>query len=422
MDSTNHGTFVNNIVHFGRILRAAGLPVGTGRILDAVRAVELVGVADKDDFYWTLHSVFVSHPRHRYLFEQAFQVFWRNPRILERSISALLPEIRVPESEKSTKDIARRLAESLYPQQVSDDLLEELEPEFEFRASMTYSDRERLQSVDFDTMSTAEMQQAKQAVADLGVAFREIPTRRFRATELGEKLDMRNSLRASLKGSADVITLIRKKRRMEPPPVVLICDISGSMSEYSRMILHFAHTLMFNRKQVFCFVFGTRLTNVTRQLRVRDVDCALADVSESVEDWYGGTRIGECLKLFNQTWVRRLPLHKATILLVTDGLDRSESVALTPQIQMLHRSCKELIWLNPLLRYTEFEPRVSGIRAMLPHVDAFLPVHNLNSLQSLAEMLSRRSSANNLELNKQRFFWRRKLHDSTPFIPQTSVS
>ena len=419
MYADNSGAFVNNIVHFGRLLRASGLPVGTGRILEAVRAVRLVGIADRNDFYWTLHSVFVSHPRHRYIFDQAFQVFWKNPRLLERAMSFLLPETRVPETGEQKQELARRLAESLYSQQHLDNVFDEMEPEFELRASLTYSDRERLQHIDFDSMSGEEMTQAKLAIAKLRVAFRETLTRRYRPHVCGNKLDMRKTLRESLKGSADTISLVRRKLRTQQTPVVLVCDISGSMSEYSRMILHFAHTMMLSRKQVFCFVFGTRLTNITRQLRIRDVDCALDEISDAVADWYGGTRIGDCLKEFNRNWVRRLPLHAATVLLVTDGLDRSESNELTPQIRMLKRSCKELIWLNPLLRYNEFEPRVSGIRAILPHVDAFLPVHNLDSLEALANILRRRDGSNAAELRKHQSFWREKLKHTAPIAPQS---
>lgn len=420
MHADSSSAFVDNIVRFGRVLRASGLPVGTGRILEAVRAVRLVGIANRDDFYWTLHSVFVSHPRHRYIFNQAFQVFWKNPRILEGAMSHLLPEVRVPEAGGEKQEMARRLAESLYPQQYSDDLFDEMEPEYEFRASLTFSDHERLQSADFDSMSGDEMAQAKLAIAKLRTAFRETPTRRYRPHARGDKLDMRKTLRNSFKGSADAISLVRRKRRLQQMPVVMVCDISGSMSEYSRMILHFAHTMMLSRKHVSCFVFGTRLTNITRQLRVRDVDCALDEVSNAVEDWHGGTRIGDCVKEFNRTWVRRLPLHAATVLLVTDGLDRSESAELTPQIQMLKRSCRDLIWLNPLLRYDQFEPRVSGIRAILPHVDAFLPVHNLNSLETLADILSRRAGGSAAELRKHRSLWREKLKLATPFVPQSA--
>ncbi len=421
MDTGSGGVFVNNLVHFGRLLRATGLSIGTGRILTAVRAVEKVGIASREDFYWTLHSVFVSHPRQRYIFDQAFEVFWQNPRILERSIATLLPEVRVARDSASSKEMARRLAEALYSQRICDDALDEHELETELKASLTYSDRERLQDIDFESMSGAEMAEAKLAVQTLKVAFKQTPTRRYRTHHAGDNLDMRRTLRDSLRGSADVISLVRRKRRTKQPPVVLLCDISGSMSEYSRMVLHFAHSLMLSRKQVSCFVFGTRLTNITRQLRIRDVDCALDEITQAVEDWYGGTRIGACLKEFNRKWVRRLPMHNATVLLVTDGLDRSESNELAPQIQLLHRSCKDLFWLNPLLRYQEFEPRVSGIRTILPHVDAFLPVHNLASLQELAKMLNQNSTGNETELRKNRLLWRDRMASTTPFVAHTPV-
>ena len=405
------GQFVANLVHFGRILRSSGMPVGTGRILDAVQAVRLVGVSNRQDFYWTLHAVFVNHPRHRYIFDQAFDVFWKNPRMLERSISQLLPETRVPQREDS-KELARRLTESLYPGSVAEEMLAESEEEIEFKASLTFSDRERLRSTDFDAMSQSELVEAKKAIAKMRVAFDRIPTRRYYVDALGKKLDMRRTLKSSLRGSADTISLVKNKRKMKQVPVVLLCDISGSMSEYSRMILHFGHVLTRCRKEVSCFVFGTRLTNITRQLRIRDVDCAMDEIADSVVDWYGGTKIGECLKYFNRNWVRRLPLHTAVVLLVTDGLDRSESGGLESQISLLQRSCKQLIWLNPLLRYDQFEPKVSGIRKMLPHVDAFLPVHNLESLTDLADVLAKDGAASDLQRN--RVYWNLKLHRQEP--------
>ena len=406
------GRFVENLVHFARILRSAGLPVGTGRILDAVRAVNLAGVSNREDFYWTLHAVFVNHPRQRMIFNQAFHVFWKNPRMLERSISMLLPQVRIPENEKSSQELARRLTELLYPQKIKDAQALEPDPEFELRASLTYSDRERLQKTDFESMSIEESEQAKKAVAKMRVAFSMIPMRRYQINNAGSKLDLRESLKKSLRGTADTIALVRSKRKIRTTPVVVLCDISGSMSEYSRMILQFAHVLMMCRNDVSCFVFGTRLTNITRQMRVRDVDCALGEISESVEDWYGGTRIGDCLKDFNRLWTRRLPMHSATVLLVTDGLDRSESGSLGPQISLLHRSCRQLIWLNPLLRYDQFEPKVSGVRAMLPHVDAFLPVHNLDSLSSLADALGHDFSRGDVDLRRQRTYWRFRMRDS----------
>ena len=403
------GQFVANLVHFGRILRSSGLPVGTGQILNAVRAVGLVGVANRDDFYWTLHAVFVSHPRQRYIFDQAFHIFWKNPRIFERSISALLPEVRVPEPEDSSRELAPRLTESLYPGTITNKPNPEAEQEVEFRASLTFSDREQLRSTDFDAMTRSELNEAKQAIAKMRMAFRQIPTRRYVVHATGQKLDMRKTLKKTLRGTADAISLVRSKRKTRQVPVVVLCDISGSMSEYSRMVLHFGHALMLSRPNVSCFVFGTRLTNITRQLRIRDVDCAMDEIADEVQDWYGGTKIGECLRQFNRQWVRRLPLHASVVLLVTDGLDRSESDDLEDEIKRLHRSCRELIWLNPLLRYDEFQPKVSGIRKMLPHVDAFLPVHNLASLSDLADALGADARLSDARMRNNRSFWRRQL-------------
>ena len=383
----SRGEFVANVVHFGRLLRSAGISVGTGRILDAIRAVDAVGVESREDFYWTLHAVFVNHPRQRLIFDQAYQVFWRNPRILERAMSLVLPQIRAP-MDDSSQEMANRLSDVLFANMKTNNIAQEQVTETEIRATLTYSDRERLQTADFDSMSRAELEQVQKVIARMRFAFKELKTRRFQPHPQGDRLDMRKTIKKRLRGTAEAISLCRMKRSSLPPPVVVLCDISGSMSEYSRMLLHFSHALMLSRAHVTCFVFGTRLTNISRLLKTKDVDIALSQVSETVEDWFGGTRIGECLEKFNRFWVRRLPVHSSVVLLVTDGLDRAESGRLEPQIQLLHRSCRHLIWLNPLLRYQEFEPKVEGIRTMLPHVDEFRPVHNLESLASLAEVLT----------------------------------
>ncbi len=384
----NGGQFAENLVHFARLLRSAGLPIGTGRVLDAVRAVSTVGLSDREDFYWTLHAVFVNHPTQRLIFDQAFHVFWKNPKILERSMAMLLPKVRVPEVPGQTKEMAKRLSDSLYLNHLAKDFKALEETETEIQASLTYSDRERLQTADFESMSRKEVEQARKVISDMKFDLKKIATRRFRTHRHGERLDMRSTLKRSMRGTADTISLVNMKRKFRSPGIIVLCDISGSMCEYARMLLHFSHALMSSRNDISSFVFGTRLTNITRQLKTKDVDCALNQVSDAVEDWYGGTRIGECLEKFNRYWVRRLPVHSSIVLLVSDGLDRSESGNLPSQIQLLHRSCRHLIWLNPLLRYKEFEPRVEGIRAMLPHVDEFRPVHNLDSLESLAKALA----------------------------------
>ncbi|MEQ8344813.1 MAG: VWA domain-containing protein [Sneathiellaceae bacterium] len=388
-----HDRFAENILHFGRVLRRAGLPVGTGRILDAIRAVEVAGIQSRHDFYWTLHAVFVSRREHREIFDQAFHVFWRNPKILERMMGMLLPrtEGEASDPEQRKREVARRLAEALYPNRGEDDRTAEqdAEDELEIDASFTYSARERLQEMDFESMSGEELAQAKQAIARLRLPIMEVPTRRFRLDPNGPRIDMRATLRGSLRSGGGSIPLKRKRRLTRHPPLVVLCDISGSMSQYSRMFLHFLHALTNDRDRVHTFLFGTRLTNVTRYLRNKDVDAALGQIGSNVADWSGGTRIGHTLEEFNRLWSRRVLSQGAVVLFISDGLDRDAAVGLEEQIDRLHRSCRRLIWLNPLLRWDGFEPRSAGIRSLLPHVDEFRPMHNLDSLTDLAGALSR---------------------------------
>jgi uncharacterized protein with von Willebrand factor type A (vWA) domain len=237
-------------------------------------------------------------------------------------------------------------------------------------------------------MSTDELEQAKRLIAGLRLPIPQIRTRRLHPDPRGRLVDLRASLRAALRGNADIIPLRRRAYRRQHPPLVVLCDISGSMSRYSRMFLHFLHAITNDRDRVHSFVFGTRLTNVTRHLRHRDVDMALSAISRAVTDWSGGTRIGSTLKEFNLQWSRRVLGQNAVVILISDGLDRDAGADLTGQMERLHKSCHRLIWLNPLLRFDGFEPRASGVKAMLPHVDAFLPVHNVESLLDLARALA----------------------------------
>ncbi|HTQ34127.1 MAG TPA: VWA domain-containing protein [Stellaceae bacterium] len=378
------GRLVANLMHFARTLRAAGLPVGPGKVIAAVEAVRTVGITNRADFYWTLHAVFVNRPDQRPLFDQAFHVFWRNPELLKKMMSLVLPEMSLDLPEDEKNEMLRRLAEALHPNPES---RETGETELEFDAAMTFSDREQLQTMDFEKMSLDELARAKAAIARLTLPVLDRPTRRFVPNPRGARADMRATLRAALR-SGGIIDLKRKSRRLRPPPLVVLCDISGSMSRYSRMFLHFMHAITNDRDRVFTFVFGTRLTNITRYLRFKDVDLALDKVAEAVADWSGGTRIGHCLVDFNFLWSRRVLGQGAVVLLITDGLDRDVGVGLAHEMDRLHRSCRRLIWLNPLLRYEGFEPKSLGMRAMLPHVDEFRPVHNLESLENLVTVLS----------------------------------
>jgi uncharacterized protein with von Willebrand factor type A (vWA) domain len=382
------GQLVANIMHFARALRAAGLAIGPGKVIDAIRAVRTVGLAQRDDFYWALHAVFVNRPDQRELFDQAFHVFWRNPRMLESMLALVLPDLH-PLKESDRRAIARRLTEALYPAARRHATDGHPPPQTELDATFTWSDQERLQTKDFEAMSAEEMARAKAAVAAMRLPVPHVPTRRFRRHTHGARIDMRTTLRAALRAGKGAIPLVRKHRHRRPPPLVLLCDVSGSMSHYSRMLLHFAHTVSNARERVHSFVFGTRLTNITRCLREKDVDIALERVSVTVPDWSGGTRIGRCLHDFNRQWSRRVLAQGAVVLLISDGLDRDTGEGLAREMERMHKSCRRLIWLNPLLRYRDFQPRALGMKAMLPHVDDFRSAHNLESLAQLTAALNR---------------------------------
>jgi len=383
------GRLVANIMHFARALRAAGLPIGPGRVIEAVRAVETAGIGNRDDFYWTLHAVFVNRRDQRELFDQCFHVFWRDPRLLERMLALLLPSldgVREPDDQSA---LSRRLRDALSAGDGGNKRETLEEDKIEIDAALTSSDRELLAKRDFEQMSADEEARAKRVIARLGLPILDVATRRHAPDPHGPRIDMRASLRAAMRSGSGIIPLRLRAPRRRHPPLVVLCDISGSMSRYSRLFLHFMHAITNDRDRVHTFLFGTRLTNVTRLLRHRDVDLALKAVGEAVEDWDGGTRIGACLRRFNLSWSRRVLGQGAVVLFVSDGLDREAGAGLGREIERLHKSCRRLIWLNPLLRYAGFEPKSLGVRAILPHVDEFRPVHDLESLDDLARALAR---------------------------------
>ncbi|MGI9500496.1 MAG: vWA domain-containing protein [Geminicoccaceae bacterium] len=385
------GRFAANIMHFGRCLRAAGLPVGPGKVLEALRAVEAIGIGGREDFYWTLHAVFVNRQDQRELFDQAFHIFWRKPDLLEKMMQLLLPVIEL-EGQEEQNEVNRRLSEALGPQkqpgQGEEPEDSEEPPPIELDATLTFSEREILQSKDFEDMSADEIERAKRLIRNMRLPIMAVPTRRFLPTAYGDRIDMRRTLRQSLRGGGATIDLARKVRKKRHPPLVILADISGSMDRYSRMLVHFMHAITNDRDRVFSFVFGTRLTNITRQLRHRDIDIALAKVGNLVEDWSGGTRIGHCLGDFNRNWSRRVLGQGALVLLITDGLDRDAGDGLDAAMDRLQKSCRRLIWLNPLMRFDGYAPTATGARAIIKHVDDFRTVHNLASLEDLGTVLA----------------------------------
>ena len=380
----------DNVLYFARVLRSAGIPIGSGRILEAIEAINKIGLADKSIFYWALHSVFVHKNEHREIFDQTFKIFWKNPRLLEKMMQLALPRLNTGTPETSDADINRRVQEAFNTDNISEDNYVDAstEDELEFDAVMTYSESELLQGMDFEQMSSDEINKAKKVIAQMNLSIPQVKSRRFKSSSLRRKIDLRQSLKGANKFCGEYIPLRYKSRKDKHSPIIAICDVSGSMSRYSRMLLHFMHVLTTLRNDVHTFLFGTRLTNVTRFLRFKDVDEALAATSSAVEDWSGGTRIGDCLKEFNFNWSRRVLGPGAIVLFITDGLDRGGGIGLSKQIKLIQKSSKRLIWLNPLLRYEEFAPKPTGVKAILPHVDEFRPIHSLESMDQLVNALS----------------------------------
>jgi hypothetical protein len=379
------GRLADNIVHFARALRAAGIPVGPGAVLDALEAVQAAGVGAKDDFYWTLHAVFVKRHEHSVIFDQAFRIFFRKRGYLDQLMAMMLPQAPGAPPQPPPP-AATRVQEALFS-----DMKEKLKPEereVELDTTFTVSDRELLQKKDFAQMTAAEIAAARIAIKRLVLSLDEVRTRRLTPHRHGHIIDMRRTLRASMKAGGALIDLKYLGVKTRLPPIVALLDISGSMSDYTRLFLHFLHAITDARKRVHSFLFGTRLTNVTRSLKARDPDEALSACSASVLDWSGGTRIATSLHVFNKLWARRVLGQGAIVLLITDGLERDPDDRLAFEIDRLHRSCRRLIWLNPLLRFEGFEAKAKGIQTMLPHVDEFRPIHNLESMTELCRALS----------------------------------
>lgn len=387
------GKLAHNIAHFARALRKAGLPIGPGRTLDAVNAVAAAGFDRREDFYYTLQAIFVSRPEERSTFAQVFRLFWRDPRYLEHMMSLMLPQVHGVQEDRVAEAAEKRAAEALLDGQLPPPPQDQPEgDQIEIDATATMSAEERLKTLDFEQMSAAEVAEAKRMLAKLSLPVQPLKTRRSQASTLAARIDARRTLRQAMRTGGEVTTLKYKAPVTRWPNLVVLCDISGSMADYSRMVLHFVHAVA-NRKgqgwaKVHAFTFGTRLTNITRHLRARDVDAALRAAGSEAQDWSGGTRIGQSLHAFNRDWSRRVLGQGAVVLLITDGLDRDDTALLAKEVERLHLSCRRLIWLNPLLRWTGFVPKAQGIRAILPHVDSFRAGHSIASLEALGQAIS----------------------------------
>jgi uncharacterized protein with von Willebrand factor type A (vWA) domain len=376
-----------NVMHFARLLRRAGLPVGPAETIAAQEALTRVDLASKTQSRTALRTAMIHRREHQEVFDTAFALFWRDPSAAEQAAAmALLDAQKKPKAEKPPPT-ARRVAEAFNAKK--DRRQEQKDETPPIDMTMTVSEQERLQQMDFESMDAADIANAKREIRRLVLPLDLRKTRRTRPDPNGPIADLRRTIRTSLRQGGEILSIARNRRIVRPPPLVVLCDISGSMARYAQILLHFLHAVTNDRDRVSVFLFGTRLSNVTRQLKARDPEVAFQMVAHAVPDWSGGTRIGEALALFNQKWAKRVLGQGAVVLLITDGLDRDGAHGLAENMDRLHRSCTRLVWLNPLLRWSGFEPKSQGIKAMLPHVDEFRPVHNLASLRSLIDLLSK---------------------------------
>ncbi len=379
------GQFLHNLLVFGRLLRRLGLDVNPGRMIDLVQALDLIEIGRKEDFYHTTRSLLVHKHEDIPLFDQAFELFWRKP---VEEWGRLNLSSRIKRKPKGPQFIPPPLqpAEEK-PQKRTGGETSESDERIVIETTKTYSNREVLWKKDFVDLSPQEIEAVKNMMRQLTFQLGERRTRRKRPGN-GHSIDLRRTIRKSYSYGGEVLIWAMREFKFKPRPLIIIADISGSMERYTRLLLHFIYGLSHSLHQpVEAFVFGTRLTRITRQLRNRDIDQSLKGVSQAVQDWAGGTRIGESLKDFNFNWGRRVLGHGSVVLIISDGWDRGDMDVLEREMARLQRSCYRLIWLNPLLGSPAYEPLTRGMQTALPYTDNFLPVHNLASLNDLAQHL-----------------------------------
>ena len=374
------GKLTHNLILFGRVCRALGMNVTPNRMMDVARALAHIQLGRKQDFYYTLRTHLVTHPKEFAYFDEAFDIFWRRPS--EGFTTLNLQSLGEERRKKKTQFLPP--LESSPSENGSDS--KELDPAL-IALVPTYSRRERLSHKDFAEMSAEELEMAKRVISKMPDSLGMRRTRRF-INGKGRQINMRRLMKDVIRKYGDVTQLPTHRRKEKPRPVVLLCDISGSMERYTRVLLHFMHTLAGSLFQVESFVYSTDITRITRQIRQKNVDDALEDVGQAVLQWGGGTMTGECMHRFNWVWSRRVLGRGAVVMVITDGWDRGDIPLLHREMERLRHSCRRLIWLNPLLDVPEYEPLTRGAQALLPYVHDFLPITNLANLEAIVKALN----------------------------------
>ena len=373
---------LENILRFIRLLRNSGIKIGNQSSIDTLNSIKILKIGNRNEFYWALYSNLIYRNDDTEIFNQCFHLFWQNPKILQQMFNLLLPQIGTQKAPTTNKKQLKRISDNIQKQ--NKDVNIEKKEEIIFDSQMSWSNKSALNTKDFEMMSLEEIHQAEKEIKKFLIKSKTQISRRWKKNDQSTKISTKYTIKKSVKNNG-IIHLAFKERIKKFRPVVILIDISGSMESYSRMMLFLSHILIQQYKDIEVFTFGTKLTRITNFLKNKDIDLSLDKVGKFVNDWAAGTKITSSIKDFNFNWSRRLLTQNQTLLLITDGLERDDSQNLDFEINRLSLFANNIIWLNPLLRYKKFEPKVNSIKTILRHVHKHVPIHNLNSIKNLIE-------------------------------------
>ena len=387
--ATSESRLHDAIASFGRFVRQAGCDLGTGEIMNGVKAASCIDITNREDFKSALRSTFITSHKFIPVFDQLFDLYWRNPdrlenvsNILQKLYESRLAQAEMESIKQQTEQMKQRHLDSFEPREEGK---EEDDKTFDL---FMYSPDEILREKRFDAYTEDELEEAKEFLNKWRWEFGERRLRRLKPGRKRHRLNLRGTIRKNIFPTQDFVELAWREQKWKSRPLIVLCDISGSMETYTRILMHFIFTLHTINPKLEAFTFGTRLNRITHTLRHKDVEDTMDILATSIKDWSGGTRIGETLQTFNLLWARRVLGGGAVVLVISDGWDTGDVNKLGKEIDRLHRSCHRLIWLNPNLGYDDFQPLTRGVQTLLPHADDFLPIHNLNSLVDLGKVLA----------------------------------
>ena len=378
MDDKNK--LLENFLRFIRLLRKSGVKIGSQSSIDALNSIKTLNIGNRNEFYWALHSNLINKKEDTEIFDQCFYLFWQNPKILQQMFNLLLPQIGTQKAPASNKKQLKRISDNF--QKKNKNIENDEKDEIIFDAQMSWSNKSALNSKDFEMMSLDEIHQAEKEIKKILIRTKTQISRRWERKEKSSKIYTKYTIKKSVRNNG-IIQLAFKEKIKKFKPLVILIDISGSMESYSRVMLFLSHILIQEFKNVEIFTFGTKLTRITQFLKNKDVDLSLDKVGKSVNDWASGTKITSSIKDFNLNWSRRILTHNQKLLLITDGLEREDKKNLDFEFERLSLFSQNIIWLNPLLRYKKFEPKVESIKTILKYADKHVPIHNVNSVQKL---------------------------------------